>query len=58
MSGFIYLVVGVDQDGDADWDVVSNLVQANKVADQKQETAFERPSIYKIDVATCTAVDA
>jgi hypothetical protein len=53
-----YLVVGVDQDGDAAWDLTSNLIEANKVADEQSELAFERPKIYRVELPSLTVHDA
>lgn len=45
----VYVVVGVDQDGDACWDVVSDLAAARKVKVAMDETATTK--IYRVDLS-------
>lgn len=52
MAKHIFLIVGVDQDGDDHWNIAQTLADAKTMQSEMAELAFEPPGIYRIDTDT------
>jgi hypothetical protein len=46
----LFLVIGVDQEGDALWDYSRTLPEAKAIATRHHEVSFDKPKIYEIDL--------
>ena len=53
----LWLVIGVDCDGDAMWDLAISKADAVELATKQNDMAFEKPKVYEVHLETLAATE-